>query len=267
MIRAARRAAARRCVRCGAGAGGMFLTEERTRRKRCSPTPIDVVRHDVESTPALRERITAGLDGSAAVDVGGALRGVRRRARRAPRSVERSSSRRSASTGPSPSSSGVRAGSQREDVAVMAYREAYGGEVRSTRFLQQYRGKTPGAPLRGGRTSERRGRDAVGRGGEPGGPQGTGARGRPRRGGARTWVDGRSVAVRAGCWPWRSSCCVRDARGPGHAGALRHGHVSPDQSRTTTTRRPAIRRRASGKLAPARRRLLALDRDQRARRG
>jgi Na+-translocating ferredoxin:NAD+ oxidoreductase RnfG subunit len=32
-------------------------------------------------------------------------------------------------------------------VAVMAYREAYGGEVRSRRFLDQYRGKRAGDPL------------------------------------------------------------------------------------------------------------------------
>src|SRR5262249_37619131 len=35
-----------------------------------------------------------------------------------------------------------------EDVAVMAYREAYGGEVASRRFLAQYAGKPPGADLR-----------------------------------------------------------------------------------------------------------------------
>jgi len=35
-------------------------------------------------------------------------------------------------------------------VAVMAYREAYGGEIRSRRFLDQYLGKTLGDPLRPG---------------------------------------------------------------------------------------------------------------------
>lgn len=39
-----------------------------------------------------------------------------------------------------------------EDVAVMAYREAYGGEIRSPRFLAQYRGKKPGDDLRPYRT-------------------------------------------------------------------------------------------------------------------
>lgn len=37
------------------------------------------------------------------------------------------------------------------DVAVMAYREAYGGEIGQGRFLRQYREKEPAAPLRAGR--------------------------------------------------------------------------------------------------------------------
>jgi hypothetical protein len=37
------------------------------------------------------------------------------------------------------------------DVAVLAYREAYGGEIRSRRFLVQYRGREPGDALRNGR--------------------------------------------------------------------------------------------------------------------
>ncbi len=36
---------------------------------------------------------------------------------------------------------GVRSDGSTSDVAVMAYREAYGGEVRSKRFLTQYHGK------------------------------------------------------------------------------------------------------------------------------
>jgi hypothetical protein len=35
-----------------------------------------------------------------------------------------------------------------EDVAVMAYREAYGGEIAQKRFLRQYAGKKPNADLR-----------------------------------------------------------------------------------------------------------------------
>jgi Na+-translocating ferredoxin:NAD+ oxidoreductase RnfG subunit len=43
---------------------------------------------------------------------------------------------------------GIRPDGKVEDVAVMAYREAYGGEVRSQRFLAQYRGKGPRDDLR-----------------------------------------------------------------------------------------------------------------------
>jgi hypothetical protein len=39
---------------------------------------------------------------------------------------------------------GLRPDGTVEDVAVMAYREAYGGEIASRRFLGQYRGKGPG---------------------------------------------------------------------------------------------------------------------------
>lgn len=42
---------------------------------------------------------------------------------------------------------GVRPDGSVSDVAVMAYREAYGGEVRSKRFLTQYRGKNPQSSL------------------------------------------------------------------------------------------------------------------------
>jgi len=43
---------------------------------------------------------------------------------------------------------GVRPDGTIEDVAVMAYREAYGGEIRSNRFLTQYDRKAPGDDLR-----------------------------------------------------------------------------------------------------------------------
>jgi hypothetical protein len=43
---------------------------------------------------------------------------------------------------------GLRPDRSVEDVAVMAYREAYGGEIASRRFLVQYAGKAPAADLR-----------------------------------------------------------------------------------------------------------------------
>jgi hypothetical protein len=42
---------------------------------------------------------------------------------------------------------GVRADGTVQDVALMVYREPYGGEVQYPRFLAQYRGKTLAAPL------------------------------------------------------------------------------------------------------------------------
>jgi FMN-binding domain len=128
---------------------GMFLTEEQA-PKAVFPDGDRVVRHDVESTPALRERITAGLDGSlpslweeryAVFDVarGGTALG------RALVVEEVGKFR------PITFVVGVRPDGSVSDVAVMAYREPYGGEVRSSRFLRQYRDKSPGAPLRGGR--------------------------------------------------------------------------------------------------------------------
>lgn len=43
---------------------------------------------------------------------------------------------------------GVRSDGRINDVAVMAYREAYGGEVKSKRFLKQYDAKVAADPLR-----------------------------------------------------------------------------------------------------------------------
>ncbi len=43
---------------------------------------------------------------------------------------------------------GLRSDGTVEDVAVMAYREAYGGEIRAARFLGQYHGKRPSDRLR-----------------------------------------------------------------------------------------------------------------------
>jgi hypothetical protein len=45
---------------------------------------------------------------------------------------------------------GIRPDGTVQDVAVVAYREAYGGEIRHKRFLAQYRKKGPGDSLRPG---------------------------------------------------------------------------------------------------------------------
>ena len=41
----------------------------------------------------------------------------------------------------------VEAGGALHDIVVLAYREAYGGEIKDKRFLRQYRGKTMAAPM------------------------------------------------------------------------------------------------------------------------
>ena len=43
---------------------------------------------------------------------------------------------------------GLRPDGRVADVAVMAYREPYGGEIRSARFLSQYHDKRPGDAVR-----------------------------------------------------------------------------------------------------------------------
>jgi sorbitol-specific phosphotransferase system component IIA len=42
---------------------------------------------------------------------------------------------------------GVEDGGALRDIVVLAYREAYGGEIKDKRFLRQYRGKTMAAPM------------------------------------------------------------------------------------------------------------------------
>ena len=80
---------------------------------------------------------------------------------------------------------GVRADGSVQDVAVVAYREAYGGEIRHPRFLAQYRKKGPGDSLQPGSDDrEYRRRDPFGPGREPRGEESAGPRrsdGRRRR--------------------------------------------------------------------------------------
>ena len=195
MTRARRPAAARAGVGRRRAQEGSFLTEEQA-PAAVFPDADHFDRHDVESTPALRERMTAGLDGSQPslweeryVVFDGARGGDRARpraGRRGDRQAPADHLRRRRAPGSAACN----------DVAVMAYREAYGGEVRSTRFLRQYRGKAPGdAAAQRRRHHEHRGRHAVRRGGEPRRAQGTGPGGRPRSGRRRgRGRIGRSVA-------------------------------------------------------------------------
>ena len=245
---------------------GVFLTEEQAPK---------AVFPDADRFVAARRRVDAGAARAhdrrprrqPAVAVGGALRRVRRRARRRPSLgralvVEEIGKHR-----PITFVVGVRPDGSVNDVAVMAYREAYGGEVRSSRFLRQYRGKAPGDPLRGGRRHhEHRGRHAVG-GRRRAAPC---ARHRPSRppsieAAARTWArrpERRGDA--AGRWPWLLVLlpCLA-TRGP-----------RTRRCTTSWARTSASPRTASGAAAgmpacfrEARRldaRLLALERDERA---
>jgi len=127
---------------------GMFLTEEQAPRA-VFPDADHVARRDVASTPALRDRITAHLSGVQpslweeryavfAVSRGDTVLG------RAVVVEEIGKFR------PITFVVGVRPDGSVSDVAVMAYREPYGGEVRSTRFLRQYRNKSQADPMRSG---------------------------------------------------------------------------------------------------------------------
>jgi len=127
---------------------GVFLSEEQA-PAAVFPDADHFARSEVESTPALRERMSARLDGvrpslweeryvvftatRGATPLGQAL------------VVEEIGKHR-----PITFVVGLRPDGSVNDVAVMDYREAYGGEVRSPRFLRQYRGKGPSDALRPG---------------------------------------------------------------------------------------------------------------------
>jgi Na+-translocating ferredoxin:NAD+ oxidoreductase RnfG subunit len=127
---------------------GQFLSEQQA-PGAVFPDADRFDRQDVESTPELREKMTHQLDGTQpsmweeryavfAVSRGGSSVG------RAV-VVEEIGKHR-----PITFVVGLKPDRSVQDVAVMAYREAYGGEVRTSRFLRQYRGKAPADPLRSG---------------------------------------------------------------------------------------------------------------------
>lgn len=128
---------------------GMFLTDEQA-PNAVFPDAERVVRREVDSTAALRERITAHLSSGQPslweerytifdVSRGGTALG---RAM----VVEEIGKYR-----PITFVVGVRPDGSVSDVAVVAYREPYGGEVRNARFLHQYRNRSPADRLRSGR--------------------------------------------------------------------------------------------------------------------
>jgi len=132
-------------VRAGAAQEGIFLTEEQA-PAAVFPDADGFARHVVPATPALRDEMRRQL-GSAAPSVW------------EEQYVTFKASHGEAALGyaiivdeigkhrPITFVVGVRPDGTVNDVAVMAYREAYGGEVKAKRFLTQYRGKREADPL------------------------------------------------------------------------------------------------------------------------
>jgi len=125
---------------------GQFLSEAEAPHA-VFPDADSVVRTDVEVTPALRDEVSARLNGTRAsvweghwivfrMQRGTTLLGHAF-------VVEESGKHR-----PITFVVGLRPDGRVADVAVMAYREAYGGEIRSARFLSQYHDKGPSDAVR-----------------------------------------------------------------------------------------------------------------------
>ena len=125
---------------------GQFLSEAEA-PKAVFPDADAVTRTDVAVTPALREQVEARLEGTHPsiwesqwvvfkVQHGATLLGhavvVEEIGKHQPITFV----------------VGLRPDGRVADVAVMAYREAYGGEIRSARFLAQYHDKGPGDAVR-----------------------------------------------------------------------------------------------------------------------
>ncbi|HEY3064913.1 MAG TPA: FMN-binding protein [Methylomirabilota bacterium] len=126
------------------GQEGVFLRPEDAPRQ-LFPDGGDVQERTVEATPALRERVRALLGGPPSLwELAYRIFTVRRAA--APLGfvivVEEIGKHRPITYAVAVTPTGTV-----HDLAVLAYREAYGGEVKEPRFLRQYRGKGLSAPL------------------------------------------------------------------------------------------------------------------------
>jgi hypothetical protein len=126
------------CLSAGASAVE-YLTEDEA-PAAVFPDADRFERSRVESAPDLRERVRARLAGveptvwEKAYPITTAFRGAERLGRAIV--VEEIGKHREITFAVGVDREGKVAG-----VAILAYREAYGGEVRSRRFLEQYRGK------------------------------------------------------------------------------------------------------------------------------
>jgi len=118
---------------------GVFLSEDDAPRA-VFPDGDRFERSEIPATDELRERMKAGLDGTsvslweADYTAFRAWRGATELGRAF--LVEEIGKHR-----PITFVVGVRTDGRVQDVAVVAYREAYGGEIRNRRFLVQYKGK------------------------------------------------------------------------------------------------------------------------------
>ncbi len=124
---------------------GIFLSGEEVPRA-VFPDADRFERHEIASGAELQARLRAALDGATPsvweprYVVFDAWRGAENLGRAF--LVEEIGKHR-----PITFAVGVRTDGRVQDVAVVAYREAYGGEVRNRRFLVQYRGKQAGDSL------------------------------------------------------------------------------------------------------------------------
>lgn len=125
---------------------GVFLTEAEA-PGAVFPDADRVERREIESTPAIRDAVSERLEGAAPSTweeryvVFAAFRGDVPLGRAFV--VEEVGKHR-----PITFVVGVRPDGSIADTAVMTYREAYGGEIRSPRFVAQYRGRPANDPLR-----------------------------------------------------------------------------------------------------------------------
>lgn len=123
---------------------GVFLRQEEAPRQ-LFPDASEIVERHVEATPALQQRVRALLGRPPSLwepsyRIFTVTRGDGRPAFVVV--VEEIGKHR-----PITYAVAINADASVHDLAVLAYREAYGGEVRERRFLKQYAGKTLTAPM------------------------------------------------------------------------------------------------------------------------
>jgi Na+-translocating ferredoxin:NAD+ oxidoreductase RnfG subunit len=125
---------------------GQFLSEAEA-PKAVFPDADTVTRTETVATPALREQVDARLNGTR-TSVWESQWVVFRAQRGATLLGHALVVEEIGKHQPITFVVGLRPDGRVADVAVMAYREAYGGEIRNARFLAQYHDKGPGDAVR-----------------------------------------------------------------------------------------------------------------------